>query len=272
MIIISDLLPARAPNLYRRLTEWSALIGVDLHIQPDTKDIWIRDYYPIPLGKGKAVSFRYEPSYLRGRYSHLKTTIRSTPWCDEVILSDLIVDGGNVELTDDAVLITDRIFSENPNRTRTNVTSEIEDIFQRTVYIFPSDPDDPTGHIDGMLACVGNVLFINDYSRWPDLESGIMRSAEVYLKDHPNITVVRLPYHPGRSTWSAVGNYVNLIAMGRNILVPQYGLLSDDVACATIAQELPGHICTPAVCNEIASEGGALHCVTANLCVKSINH
>lgn len=262
MLVISDLLPARAPNLYRRLTEWSALIGAELHIQPDTKDIWIRDYYPIPLGNGKAVSFRYEPSYLRGRYSHLKTTIRSTPWCDDVILSDLIVDGGNVELTDDAVLMTDLIFPENPNRTRTSVISEIEDIFQRTVYIFPSDPDDPTGHIDGMLSCVGNVLFVNDYSRWPDLESGIMRSAEVYLKDHSNITFVRLPYHPGRSKWSAAGNSANMLHCHANVLFPSSDVRPDTRAHITISEALPHHIVHTIDCDEITQHGGAIRCVT----------
>jgi agmatine deiminase len=266
VIIISGLLPERAPRLFAELTEWARTIGVPVDIQAGTNDIWIRDYYPVALGDGRAVSFVYEPDYLRSpRYRRLKTTIRTSSWFDDIIKSDLVVDGGNVCILDDVVFMTDRIFCENASRTPTDIAAELERVFGRPVCFVPADPEDPTGHIDGMLCCVGNVLFVNDYSKWQDFQSTLDTSLRAFLIDRPGYVRIDIPFRPARAKWSAVGDYVNLLAIGSHVLVPAYGVSAglDAKALDVIAQALPNHTVQPIDCSEIGKEGGAIHCVTA---------
>jgi len=63
-----------------------------------TKDIWVRDFMPVQAGQNKYVQFVYDPDYLKGKWSYLK----SDPWKVTVNLdiaplrSNLVIDGGNV--------------------------------------------------------------------------------------------------------------------------------------------------------------------------------
>ena len=78
--------------------------------------------------------------------------------------------------------------------------------------------------------------------------------------------VVELPYRPASGSWegmpSAVGDYVNLLRVGRLLIVPAYGLPEDEVA-----QEILGRLfldCSVVrlSCCRVASEGGVLNCIS----------
>jgi agmatine deiminase len=62
------------------------------------------------------------------------------------VKSNLIIDGGNVVRGKDWVILTDKIFKENPARTRTEILKELEKLFKAKPIIVPADPSDFTGH------------------------------------------------------------------------------------------------------------------------------
>ena len=61
------------------------------------------------------VSYIYEPDYLQGvKYKNIKTKINY-----EINHIDLVIDGGNfVRYKNKAIMMTDKVFKENPSKTK----------------------------------------------------------------------------------------------------------------------------------------------------------
>ena len=120
MIYLSALLPTLYPTDAETLFTALAAHDVPYALLDGTSDIWLRDFMPVRTGSGKLVSFRYEPSYLRDCPA-LRTNFRRdiaprlalTP-----VYADINLDGGNVVFSPSGarVLISDRVFPENPER------------------------------------------------------------------------------------------------------------------------------------------------------------
>ena len=99
-----------------------------------SKDIWARDYMPVRTGSGKYISFRYEPTYLKDDLQ-LRTDFKRdiVPILDlPVIYSNINLDGGNVVFSPskERAIITDRVFSENPEYEKSVLISELETLLE----------------------------------------------------------------------------------------------------------------------------------------------
>lgn len=121
---------------------------------PNAKDIWLRDFMPVWTDSRKLVSFRYEPSYLKND-PDLRTDFRKdlAPQLGlPVTYSHINLDGGNVVFSPSGarVLISDRVFSENPERPPAVLVRELSELLEAEVLIIPSLKSDMTGHADGM--------------------------------------------------------------------------------------------------------------------------
>jgi agmatine deiminase len=66
VVLISDLLEPRFPQLVRRLRCILGEYEIPLRIIGGTKDIWCRDYMPVQVAPGRYVKFCYSPDYLVG--------------------------------------------------------------------------------------------------------------------------------------------------------------------------------------------------------------
>ena len=83
-----------AENLFSVLSD----SGEEFTLFDGAKGIWARDYMPVRTKSGQYISFRYEPSYLKG-YEEERTDYRKdvAPYFDlPVTYSDINLDGGNV--------------------------------------------------------------------------------------------------------------------------------------------------------------------------------
>ncbi len=186
MIFLSSLL--REITKYKpaaaRITAALDTTGIHYRFLNGTRDIWIRDFMPVRRKDGRYVSFRYEPSYLKG-YSHLETDFKrdisrqfydlmqasgSDSPQDIILCSDINLDGGNVILSPSGnkAIVSNRLFTENAGRDRSGLIRQLEEQLAAHVIVIPSDPDDMTGHADGMVrfldedTVVGNnVVFQN---------------------------------------------------------------------------------------------------------------
>ena len=154
MIYFSALLPVLYPTDAETLLAALAAHDVPYALLDGTRDIWLRDFMPVRTGSRKLVSFRYEPSYLKND-PDLRTDFRKdlAPQLGlPVTYSHINLDGGNVVFSPSGarVLISDRVFSENPERPPAVLVRELSELLEAEVLIIPSLKSDMTGHADGM--------------------------------------------------------------------------------------------------------------------------
>src|SRR6478735_10334179 len=89
---------------------------INYNFLTNTKDIWCRDYMPIQIAPNDFIQFRYEPWYLKN-YPHLQSDPRKVLESNKITakFSNINLDGGNVIRWSDKVILTTRVFKENPN-------------------------------------------------------------------------------------------------------------------------------------------------------------
>ena len=143
------------------------LFNIKYKLLNNTKDIWLRDFMPVKTRSGRFVSFRYEPSYLKDN-PELKTDFKSDVSAEiglsGVEYSDINLDGGNAVFSParQSVIISDRVFAENPDRSEVDLICELEKLLEAKVIIIPSLKSDMTGHADGMVRFASeSTLLVN---------------------------------------------------------------------------------------------------------------
>jgi len=265
-ILIADSLPRRFPALFEKLVAVLKTRHVTHAIIKGTRDVWLRDYSPIQAGHSKFVQFRYCPDYLR-HHPHLITTpstFKRLKFLKALRRSNLKLDGGNLVSNGPTVILTDKIFRENPDRTDKEIQRELKILLgcQRLIFI-PQEPDDIIGHSDGMVQFISeDRLVINDYSA---IDACFGRQLGRVLTRH-GFRLTTLPYCPdnskGKEIDSAVGNYVNFVRAGDLLLVPSYGIPEDGEAIQRLKRLSPKLNVVSMDCQTIAQDGGALHCIT----------
>ena len=161
-IRLSRLLFERYTTESENLTNILNKHNIPYEILENTKDIWTRDFMPFCLDDGTLVSYIYEPDYLQnGKYQNIKTKI-----VYEKNHIDLIIDGGNFVRYKNKAIMTDKVFKENPSKTKDEIIEiiktkcDLEDLI-----IIPKQPYDIYGHSDSMMRWIDeNSVLINDFS------------------------------------------------------------------------------------------------------------
>jgi agmatine deiminase len=223
---------------------------------------------PVQVAEDDFVLFRYRPDYLRDdEGSVTPDEARSwTPPGGGLRTCDINLDGGNVVVSSTRVVLTDKVYKENPKRDRGRLRAELAGVLRSEVVIVPKEPYDVIGHSDGVVRFLdeGRVV-VNDYSRVdPRYGPRYGEQLEEVLKRY-RLAVERLPYAPTDEVHdgvpSATGCYVNYLRVGRLVVVPAFDMRQDDLACRTLEQLLPGATVVPLRCEGLAREGGVLNCV-----------
>ena len=224
----------------------------------ETKDIWIRDFMPFLLDDGHLVSYDYDPDYLKDdRYSHLRTKVQ--PLKEHI---NLVLDGGNFVRIGGKAIMTDKIFKENPLKTKTEIAETIKQkCALNELIIIPRQPYDMLGHSDGMVRWIDeNSVLVNDFSN----ESKSFNDKLVRALKKCGLDVKFLRYDEGffseKRDWGA---YLNFIKIKNILIVPIYGIDDDDAAIAQIKKIYSDCSVETINLSEIIELGGALHCITA---------
>lgn len=260
MFCLSGLLSYIYPSDTANLTAALDTHNIPYRFLPNTKDIWVRDFMPVRTGSGKLVSFRYEPSYLRND-SDLRTDFRKdiAPQLGlPVTYSHINLDGGNVVFSPSGarVLISDRVFSENPEYPSAALVRELSELLEAEVLIIPSLKSDMTGHADGM------ARFLDDRTvlcNRPLSSCGFEQQVKRAVQDC-GLDAVDFPFVPtGRV--SAVGCYLNYMETERVVFLPVFGI-EQDAEAETSARQLFSKEIVPVNIREIARQGGCLNCIS----------
>ena len=245
-----------AENLFSALSD----SGEKFTLFAGAKDIWARDYMPVRTKGGKYMSFRYEPSYLADD-PQLRTNYKAdiAPHFNlPITYSNINLDGGNVVFSPSKAkaVITDRVFSENPDLDEDTLLNELEKLLGAEIVIIPSLKSDMTGHADGVVRFVNENTVIGNASPY---KSGYEQKVKTALKKC-GISVMDFPYFDSKGI-SAVGSYLNFLETEKRIFLPVFGDAQDETA-VKCAREIFDKKIIPVNINEIAEKGGGLNCIS----------
>ena len=224
--------------------------------------IWTRDYMPVQVSKDKLVRFNYSPDYLKDdpEYKPDTSSILSALGI-HVKDSDIIVDGGNVISCDNKVIMTDKIFRENPHYDHNRLINKLSQLLEAEIVLIPEDFYDEYGHADGMVRYTGEGrVLLNNYC---DFDKTLRKKLLAALSPHFDI----IELHYGAYTdisWA----YINFLHVGHYILIPVIEDKLGEMAFRQIEEAFPQCKCHPIYhCESIVLEGGALNCSTWNILV-----
>lgn len=255
-----------------------------------TKDIWCRDYMPVQIDKGRLVSYNYTPNYLKG-HLRLQTDpeivlqiesnellqmsptsrkasvafdgLRPIPVVKPVVETtkiDIVMDGGNVVKCGDVVVMTEKVFAENKDKSRLEMEQILCDAFRCEILFLPWDKEEYLGHSDGIVHYAGNgrVLLTNYNDFSPYFYCRFQKALEERFE------VIPLRYKVKRKharSWA----YINYLQVGNLVLVPQLGTEEDEQALVQIGKAMPGCELVGIPALEAVRKGGALNCISWNI-------
>lgn len=236
------------------------LFNIKYKLLNNTKDIWLRDFMPIKTKSGKYISFRCEPSYLANNpqlRTNFKTDI-APHFVLPVTYSNINLDGGNVVFSPSKTkaVITDRVFSENPEYDKNTLLLELEKLLEASLIIIPSLKSDMTGHADGMVRFVNENTVVANAPLSP---FGFETKVKKALQNH-GIEVLDFPYFDSNGD-SAIGCYLNFLETEQAIFLPVFSVDTDNKAVQT-AKHIFHKVIIPVNINEIAADGGLLNCIS----------
>ena len=153
-------------------------------------------------------------------------------------------------------VITDRVFSENPEYDKNTLLTELENLLEAGIIIIPSFKSDMTGHADGVVRFVAENTVLGNASPH---KTGYEQKVKRALKKH-GISVMDFPYFDSAGI-SAVGCYLNFLETERHIFLPIFGNEKDKTAVKCAKEVFDKEIITVNI-SGIAEDGGVLNCIS----------
>ena len=278
-LYLANSLKQKFPDFYSSLSKILRDCNIDFSLLPNTKDVWAVDYMPVQVNSNRYVQFVYNPDYLRMSQKWQKTISNVDAICDEIGISrehsNIILDGGNVIKNEGTVIMCDKVFRENPRIDRAELITQLHELFEVEKLVFiPQDPEDFTGHADGMVRFIDDkTVIVNNYRE--HYRPLFQKEFRASLKK-AGLEYIELTYGPDEtSTESAKGLYINFLEIGNTVIVPTFGIhdlsnrwgikdeCADDECAVTLLEHLfQGHNIKVLDCNEIAPHGGLLNCIS----------
>ena len=272
-VFFSDLLPERCPTMYQSLDKILRENDIDHRLLRHTKDIWCRDYMPIQTSEKRFVFYKYNPDYLQTKYYQRTITdvsrienIDCLRQDGEVFDLDLVIDGGNVVRCDDKIVMTEKVFFENKDKSRNEVQRLLEEAFECDIIFLPWDRKEIFGHSDGIVHYVGdNRVLMTNYA---DFDAAKSNKILNLLEKH--VEVIPLRYNVKRKherSWA----YINFLQIGNLVLVPQLGIPEDEQSLLQIRDAMPRCKVMGVPALEAVRKGGALNCISWNVATTQWN-
>ena len=266
-VFLADTLKVRHPDLFAQLHSLLTSHGVEIRLLNNVRDIWARDFCPIQVGPGKLVRFRYGPDYLN-EHREVRTgreVAQQFSGLEEILYSDINLDGGNVVASRNKAIITDKVYRENPDWDRRKLRDELQRLLQvQQLIVIPREPYDLIGHADAMVRFIDeDTVLVNDYAE-VDSPFG---DRLVHALRCQGLAIELVPYfHERRSTGgipSAVGCFVNFLRTEKVVIVPAYGSKYDQIALNRLKTLFSNVPVVSLDCTNLAREGGVLNCISA---------
>ncbi|MBR5984753.1 MAG: agmatine deiminase family protein [Bacteroidales bacterium] len=236
----------------------------------NTNDYWCRDYMPVRISDDNIYAkYIYNPDYLANYKTKQKYISNQEQACKGLNLyaptnMNIVFDGGNYVRCADKVIMTDKIFSENPEKNPRDMLNDLSNKLHAEIILLPWDMNEPCGHTDGMISYLGkNKILLNNC--WKKDKAFHKRLLNI-LKAH--FEVIELSYDcvENENSWC----YLNYLQVPGGILLPCLSAdcnCNCDIAAIKTFEKLfsSDYEIIPIYAYPLIEDGGALHCVTWEL-------
>lgn len=273
-IVVADRLVARHPDVFHVIAGACKENNLKLRVV-ESVNIWTRDFMPIQCRSGM-VKFRYGYASDNPTQRNLRINSKSWQWLGRILKSDLRLDGGNVIGDTGRAIMTDTVFRH--NREVKRLIPRLESVLDVKITVIPTEPDDDIGHADGICKFTpSGKLLVHDYRKvgtdiykaYHDKLMNNLADFEVVLfpiaySQRPELTEKQFrSFYPSGDTFNpAYGYYLNMLVVGKAVLLPQFNIPDDEAAMKLVKENFKGHKIYPVYCTHLAMEGGLANCVT----------
>jgi agmatine deiminase len=265
------------------------MANVELHEHP-TNDVWCRDHGPIFVKhadtgdlavtdwKFNAWGGKFPPWDLDNQVPERVSKVLSLPR----FASEMILEGGSIEVNGAGVLLTTEAVLLNKNRNPDWSKQEIEAEIKKllgvgSIFWLRSgiEGDDTDGHIDDITRFIQeDVVLTMVEKRENDPNHRILEENKERLQDlrttgGRRVEILTLPM-PAPLTPSSgwrlerlPASYANFLILNDAVLVPIFNQRKRDLnALGFIGECFPGREIVGIECSDLVFEGGALHCIS----------
>lgn len=269
-IFLSSILKEQYSDIADSFEDLQKHYDINIKYLNNTNDIWARDYMPIQTHSTQLVQYQYQPDYLKGKkYQHLLTDVNHVIPNEvkvKVKKTDIVLDGGNFVRYDKKVIMTDKVYKENPKYTKDELSEKIKKDFEiDELIIIPKQPYDRYGHSDSMVRWIdSDTVLVNDFS----IESDTFNNKLFNALNNHNLDVKKMEYEDGfldkNRDWGA---YLNFIKTDEFIIIPIYERKNSKKAYQTL-QEIYKDVDIQLInCEKLIENGGALHCISWDISI-----
>ena len=145
-----------------------------------------------------------------------------------ITYSDINLDDGNVVFSPlkAKAVITDRVFSENPEYVKNTLLLELENLLEAEIIIIPSLESDMTGHADTMVRFLDNQTVLCNEALETD---GFNRQLKTALQ-YRGFDILEFPFAPTDDR--SGGCYLNYLETDEAVFLPVFGIDADARAVA----------------------------------------
>lgn len=265
-VLYSAKWPEACPKAYQSVTNILDKYGVPHAALSDTKDIWVRDFMPIQVSPDWFKLYHYMPDYLREekRYSKLISDPAEVCRANGILadngISGICIDGGNVVHGSMKVIMTAKVFEENPKMTVLDLSRLLEMHFGARLIILPWDTNEMFGHADGIVRFVDDeTVIMTNYHQFDPKMAARFRNilkANFRMVYELNFKVKKL----STNSWA----YINWLQTDKVLILPSFGIPEDEQAFCQIEHWMPeyrGRI-EMADATDLVRGGGCLNCAT----------
>lgn len=228
---------------------------------PYTNDLWCRDYMPIQIDESRYICYTYRPDYLLKRATDIAFITDSHKVSRQMQLNakhtDIVIDGGNIVKVGNYIIMTEKVFAENPQYDHSSLCRELENLFECDFLFLPWDKKEKYGHSDGIVkAITDDTVLMTNYA---DFDYHMAEEMEKRLSAIFNVEKLHYdcPKKDLRS-WA----YINFLTVGNLIVVPQLHSEYDEQAMAQIEKYYPHCTITQLDATRSVKAGGGLNCIS----------
>ena len=238
-------------------------------------DIWLRDTGPVVLGSGeqrRAQGFAFNGwggKYdLDGDQDIGERLARDAglPFAK----ADWVLEGGAIDHDGTGAVVTTEQCLLNPNR-NTLTRDEVEERLRRdlgldrVIWLGSGLLNDHTdGHVDNLARFVAPGVVALPSPAADDPNAAVYEDARRRLES-AGVEIVSLP-SPGHITDGdgdiIPASYMNFYIGNAAVVVPQYGVASDEAAVAAAQALFPGRVAIGLRADHILTGGGSFHCIS----------
>jgi len=269
---------ANAAQLYLARRGRARLDRVKFMLLP-TDDIWIRDFGPIvgydASGQRAVVEVTYHthdtyPQRRDAAAAHRYASYRGFP----ARQIELVTEGGNL-ISDGAgtLLMTPQVLHSNPQHTLASLEIDLHEVFAFDKLIMPPRLSfETTGHVDMSVKLADARTVLLTAPDTPTTAATLRASRDLFERETnargEHYRVFELPALPLYFNWLVYGirrTYANALTVNGRVLVPTYGMPSDEAALRVYEEAMPAHEIVPIDCRAAINGGGAVHCLTREI-------